>query len=191
MIGKIKGQLTELNGNEGLIETASGVSYVAFLPPVYFNKPLPHEIDMYTYLHVREDALILFGFTSRSHIRLFHMIHSVSGVGPKTAYNIVSFTQPENVQFAVRNNDIAFFTSIPGLGKKTAMKIILELASKMKEDVAFESLHLDVHDEAILQALSSLGFSPQDARTIIPSIDKTLPIEERIKEAIRSLSKKK
>lgn len=191
MIGKIKGVLTEIIGNEGLIETPSGVSYLAFLPPVFFNKPLPYDIEMYTYLHVREDALVLYGFTSKNQIRLFHMVHGVSGVGPKTAYTIVSYTQPQNVQRAVKTNDLAFFTAIPGLGKKTAMKIILELASKLKEDIDFGSLHLDEGDEAVVQALGGLGFDVQQARNVVPSIDKTLSIEERIKEGIRSLSSKK
>lgn len=191
MIGKITGELTEIIGNEGLIETASGVGYMVFLPPIFFNKPLPYKLEIYTYHHVREDAQLLYGFTSRDHMKLFHMIHSVSGVGPKTAFGIVSYTEPANVQAAVKTNDIAFFTSIPGLGKKTAMKIILELASKMKEDLAFGKLYLDEDDEAVLQALSGLGFAPQDARNIVPSIDKSLSIEERIKEGIRSLSNKK
>ncbi len=191
MIGKIQGQLTELIGNEGIIETASGVGYLVFLPPNYFSKPLPFSIELYIHTHVREDALQLFGFNTIGHMRLFHMVHSVNGVGAKTAFNIVSYTQPENVQRAVRTNDIAFFTSIPGLGKKTAMKIILELASKMKEAVEFGKLHLDEDDEGIVQALSGLGFAVQDARNIIPEIDKELPIEVRIKEGIRILSRKK
>lgn len=191
MIGKIKGSLTELIGSQGLIETAGGVGYLVHLPAAYFGFPLPHEIELYTYHHVREDAQVLYGFESIEHMKMFQVIYGIAGVGPKTAFSVVTFGSPARIGDAVRNNDLGFFTSIPGLGKKTAMKLVLELASKLKEDIRFDALHLNESDEGVLQALQSLGFAQQDARQILPEIPKELPIEERITEGIRLLTSKK
>ena len=191
MIGKIKGQLVERFGNKGLIETSGGVFYEVFLPAFFYSLPLPSAVEIYTYLQVREDALTLYGFESKSQLDLFNMLHSVSGVGPKTAFTIVSFIELDKLQDALKQNDLTYFTKIPGLGKKTAMKIMLELGEKMKTDVSFSKIHLNEDDETVLSALTGLGFPAGDVRQVLPNIDKELPLEQRITTGIQLLTKKR
>lgn len=191
MIGKINGQLIERYGNTGLIETSGGVCYQVYLPAYFYSLPLPSKVEVYTYLQVREDALTLYGFEAKAQLDLFNMLHSISGVGPKTAFTIVSFIQVDAMQAALSQNDLTYFTRIPGLGKKTAMKIMLELGEKLKTDVSFSKIHLNEEDETILSALTGLGFPSSDVRQMLPDIDKSLPLEQRITKGIQLLTKKK
>lgn len=191
MIGKLKGHIVERFGNQGLIETSGGVFYQVFLPSHFYSLPLPSAVEVYTYLQVREDALTLYGFESRKQLELFNMLHSISGVGPKTAFTIVSFIQVDKMQTALKNNDLTYFTKIPGLGKKTAMKIVLELGEKLKADVSFSKIHLDESDENVLSALTGLGFPAQDVRQVLADINKELSLEHRITTGIQLLTKKK
>lgn len=191
MIGKLKGQLVERFANQGLIETSGGVFYQVYLPAFFYSLPLPTAVEVYTYLQVREDALTLYGFESKGQLDLFNLLHSISGVGPKTAFTIVSFIEFEQMQQALKQNDLTYFTRIPGLGKKTAMKIMLELGEKMKTEVSFSKIHLNEEDETVLSALTGLGFPAGDVRQILPDIDKELPLEIRITTGIQLLTKKR
>jgi len=186
MIGKIKGKLAEIDGNIGLIETAGGLSYNVFLPPLLAaNRHLPINVELYTYLQVRDDAMILFGFESRKEHKLFLQLLLVSGVGPKTAYNICSFTKSEKLIEAIKENNVDYFTKVPGLGKKTAMKIILELSQKMKEEFSMEKMYLSDDDRIVVDALVSLGFKSQEVKKILSQIPKNISLEERIKKGLQ------
>ncbi|MFW5703375.1 MAG: Holliday junction branch migration protein RuvA [Patescibacteria group bacterium] len=191
MIAKIKGTLTEFVGQEGFIETPTGVTYRLFLPASYRSLTLPVAVDVYTYLHVREDAMILFGFDSRVDMDLFSLFHSVSGVGPKTAYAILAFVDVEGITQAVTNNDVNYFTRIPGLGKKTSLKILLELSQKMKQTFIIPSEESDEQDSTLYDALLSLGFASKDIHNVTNKIDKEQTLEEQLKEGIRLLTTKK
>lgn len=190
MIGKIKGNLTEFFAQDGLIETPGGVFYKVYLPVYYRSLALPAEVEVYTYLHVREDALILYGFESRQKLELFTLFHSVQGVGPKTAFTMTSFVHGEDMRKAIQANDVTYFTRIPGLGKKTAVKMIVELSSKLKQDVSLAALHLSEEDESVISGLTSLGFSTTEVRKIMPAIDAQATLEERITQGIRLLTQK-
>lgn len=186
MIGKIKGKLLEIDGNAGLIETSSGLSYNVFLPPHLTSSfKLPISIDLYTYLQVRDDALVLFGFQSKKEYKLFCQLLTVSGVGPKTAFSVISFTKSEQFVGAIKENNLDYFTKIPGLGKKTAMKIILELSQKMKEEFSMEKMYLSEDDKLVVDALVSLGFKSHEAKKILAKIPKNMPVEERIKKGLQ------
>lgn len=185
MIGKLKGILTEVDGTTGLVETASGVSYLVYLTPALLALKPHSEVDLYTYLQVRDDALVLFGFEHKRQMELFKLLTTVPGVGPKSAYGIVSFTKADELRQAIQDNDIDFFTHIPGLGKKTAMKIILELAQKLKEDFTMDKVQMSDDDKVVIDALVSLGFKTQEARQIQTKIPKDLSIEEKIKAGLR------
>ncbi len=186
MIGKLKGSLVELDGNVGLIETSGGVYYQVFLlPGMLVSLTLPTPIEVYTYLQVREDALILFGFRDKAEVEFFKMLLSVSGVGPKSAYAVISHSPISVLVDGIRQNDAEAFTKIPGLGKKTAMKIILELSGKLKSDFAFESLYMSDDDQTAIDALVSLGFKAQDAKKILSKLPKTLTLEQKIQEGIK------
>ncbi|OGK36716.1 Holliday junction DNA helicase RuvA [Candidatus Roizmanbacteria bacterium RIFCSPHIGHO2_12_FULL_41_11] len=191
MIGKIKGILCEINGNNGLVETSSGVSYNLFLPPSLLSlTALPKKIEVYTYLQVREDALVLFGFNNKEEQQFFKLLLTVSGVGPKTAFTVISFSKVPDMMIAIKNNDVNYFTHIPGLGKKTAMKIILELSQKLKQDFDLGKMHLSEDDKTVVDALVSLGFKSQEAKSILSKITANLSVEEKVKEAIRLLTSK-
>lgn len=185
MIGKIKGKLVELAQNQGLIETSGGVFYQVYLPPQLLSFSLPKEVEIYTYLQVRDDALILFGFETKSQHDLFTMLLSVSGVGPKTAFSLISFTSEDELLSAVRNNDVTYFSKVPGLGKKTAMKIILELSTKLKTEFQMKQMYVSEEDKTVIDALISLGFSSQQARETFQKIPRDLSVEEKIKQGLR------
>lgn len=186
MIGKIKGKLVEVEGNVGLIETSGGVFYNIFLPPsllsLSFNEKV---IEVYTYLHVRDDALILFGFKEKKEYDFFKLLLSVSGVGPKTAYSVISYTKVDQLLNAVKNNDLSYFSKIPGLGKKTAMKIILELSQKLDQEFKLEKMYLSDDDKTFISALVSLGFKNHEANELLNKVPKELTLEEKIREGIR------
>jgi Holliday junction DNA helicase RuvA len=190
MIGKIKGTLVEIESNVGLIETKSGVFYQVFLPSSLLGTLLPSTIEIYTYLHVREDAMILFGFETKKQHDVYKMLLTVPSVGPKTAYTVISFSPVEDLLSAIKANDVNFFSRIPGLGKKTAMKIILELASKLESEFKMTQMYYSDEDKTVVDALVSLGFKTQEARDIFQKLPKDLSIEQKIKEGLKLGSKK-
>ena len=189
MIGKIKGKLTELDGNVGLIENSSGVSYEVFLTASALTKSkVKSNLEIYTFLHVREDAHILFGFETRNEQKLFKLLTTVPGIGPKTAFNIVSFSKEDEMLVAVRENDISYFERVPGLGKKTAMKIILELSHKLETEFELKKMYLSEDDKMVIDALVSLGFKTQEARRILSKLPEKLTLEEKIREGLRLIA---
>lgn len=186
MIGKLKGKLVEVSGNVGLVETTGGVFYEVFLTPQLITS---HQslatIEIYTYLQVRDDALILFGFQTKEEHEFFKLLLSVSGVGPKTAFNVISSITLESIISSVKSNDVEGLTQVPGLGKKTAMKIILELSSKLKSDFDMKNMIMSEEDKTVIEALMTLGYKSQDARKILSKLPKDLTLEEKIKEALK------
>ncbi len=191
MIGKIKGKLIEINGNVGLVETSSGLSYEVFLPPALYAHPLNTAVEIETHLQVRDDAHILFGFKDKKDKELFKLLLSVSGVGPKTAFQVISYTGSDELVGAVQTNDVGYFSKIPGLGKKTAMKIILELSQKLKSEFDMQKMNLSDEDKTVIDALMALGYKSQEAKQALSKIPKGLTIEEKIKEALKYTATKK
>jgi len=187
MIGKLKGKLVEVDKNIGLIETAGGVFYQVYLPPSLSSR-IHHlsSIEIYTYLQVRDDALILFGFETKQQYDFFLLLLSVSGVGPKTAYSVISFLKIEEIIKSVSENNIEILTKVPGLGRKTAMKIILELSSKLKTDFNMKNMILSDEDQTVIDALIALGYKSNEARTIFSKLPKNLSFEEKLKLALKS-----
>ncbi len=192
MIGKIKGKLVELDGNVGLIETAGGVSYeVNLTPTLISSNELGKTLELYTYFQVRDDAHVLFGFKTREEQNLFKLLISVSGVGPKIAFTVVSFSKEDELMSAIKMNDVNFFSKIPGLGKKTAMKIILELSQKLQSEFKMEKMYLSEEEKTVVDALISLGFKSQDAKNILTKLPKNLSVEEKIRQGLRLASNPK
>lgn len=185
MIGKIKGFLVEIDQNIGYIETSGGITYKTYLTK---NFILTHnkdkEITIYTYLQVKDDGLVLFGFETKKEEKFFSLLLTVPGVGPKTAFNILTNTSIENVIHAVKTNSVSFFSTIPGLGKKTAMKIILELSSKLKSDFQLERIIVSDDDRVVIDALLSLGFDKQEVHKFLSKIPSELPVEDKIKKLL-------
>lgn len=193
MIGKIKGVLIEVDENKGLVETAGGVFYIIFLPIrfVALHK-IGEKISIYTYLRVKEDNLTLYGFENKKQQRIFEMLITVSGIGPKSAFTIISHKDADELSQAILTNNVEFFEDIPGVGKKSAHKILLELSSKMgKKSLEISSFMLSPEDNIVIDALASLGFNKHDGRTALSKLDKKLSIEDKIKKAIRLITNKK
>lgn len=186
MIGKIKGIISEIDGNIALVETAGGVFYQTYVTPGILSQfKVDDKIELYTYLQVREDAMILFSFQTKNEWQLFNLLLSVDGVGPKTAYLVISYTNPEDLIKAVKENNVDFFSKIKGLGKKTAMKIILELSQKLNQEFELKKMYFSEDDRIVIDALVALGFKFHDASKAVAKIPKSLSVEEKIKEALK------
>jgi len=185
MIGKLKGKLVEVNGNVGLIETSGGVFYQVYLPSSISSKVQNlSSIELYTYLQVRDDALVLFGFETKQQHDFFKLLLTVSGVGPKTAFNVISFVPLDKLVSYVKSNDVDGL-KVPGLGRKTAMKIILELSTKLKSDFDMSKMVLSDDDQTAVSALVSLGYKSYEAKKLVSKLPKDLTVEEKIKEALK------
>jgi holliday junction DNA helicase RuvA len=175
---------------DGLVVDVGGVGYlVSATPSVLRRADGAAELTVETYLHVREDALQLYGFADAAERSLFTQLLGVSGIGPKVALAVVSSAPAEELQRAIALKDSARFQAIPGIGKKTAERIVLELKEKLgSEDVvvlpslpgAPTSAHVVARD-----ALVELGYSVVEAETVLAPVDPELPPEERVREALR------
>ncbi len=194
MIGKVKGVLSEVDGNVALIETNGGVFYNIFFTPGLLSKyKKGDDVCVYTYLHVREDNMSLFGFETKVQFKLFKMLLSVQGIGVKLAFSIISFAKVEEIVEMINNNDIPSLTRIPGLGKKTAMKMILELSQKLKtvNDVnRLVNSFLSNDDKIVIDALVSLGFQVRDIKPMLGKVDKELSVEKKIQKILRLIKGK-
>lgn len=186
MIGKIKGKLTEIHGNEALIETKSDVSYKVFVGPNVYGKK-GTVVDLYTYLVVKEDELSLYGFSNYEEHILFTLLTSVDGVGPKIAFTIVHSSDYGAIQKAIREKDVQFFQKIKGIGKKTAQKILLELSTKMGAVFELSDVEESQEDRDTVDALVALGFKKEAVQKVLKEIDHKLPLEEKIKIALAKL----
>jgi Holliday junction DNA helicase RuvA len=176
---------------DGLVLDVGGVGYlVAATPSAIRRAGDGDELTIETYLHVREDALQLYGFADPAERELFVHLLGVSGIGPKVALAVVSSAPPGELRRAIVLEDPARFQAIPGIGKKTAERIVLELKEKLGSDdlVALPSLpdaptatHVVARD-----ALVELGYSVVEAETALARVDPGLPPEERVREALRN-----
>jgi Holliday junction DNA helicase RuvA len=176
---------------DGLVIDVGGVGYVLAATPSALRKAGgTREVVIETYLHVREDTLQLYGFGEPAERELFVHLLGVSGIGPKVALAVVSSGAPDDLRRAIVVGDPARFQAIPGIGKKTAERIVLELKEKLgSEDVIAHpaaalgsgSAHVTARD-----ALVELGFSVAEAEQALARIDLDLPTEERVRLALRS-----
>jgi len=172
---------------EGLVVDVGGVGYlVAATPSALRNADGADEVTVETYLHVREDALQLYGFAERAERELFVQLLSVNGVGPKVALAIVSGSPAEELRRAIVREDAARFQAIPGIGKKTAERIVLELKEKIG-DAAVSTIAPSSSDTHVVarDALVELGYSLADAERALAQTDADAPPEERVRQALR------
>lgn len=175
---------------EGLVIDVGGVGYVVAATPSATRKADGgKEVVIETYLHVREDTLQLYGFGEPGERELFVHLLGVSGIGPKVALGVVSSGPPADLRRAIVVGDPVRFQAIPGIGKKTAERIVLELKEKLGSDVIAHpaagsgpgNAHVTARD-----ALVGLGFTVTEAEHALAPIDPELPAEERVREALRS-----
>jgi holliday junction DNA helicase RuvA len=191
MIGSIRGKIILKDGNNLLIET-NGVGYKVLVSgKITSTVNVDSNIFIYTFTHVKEDVLELFGFLEIEDLKLFENLISVSGVGPKTAMSIFSYISRNDVINAVIKGDSAVFNGIPRLGKKNAQKIIIELKSKLGDDGSFElDLNASSENDEVINALKSFGFSHKEIVESLKNVDvKASTSEEKIKLALKHLGK--
>jgi holliday junction DNA helicase RuvA len=166
---------------DGLVLDVNGVGYLVQATPSASGKG-GDEITVETYLHVREDALQLYGFADAAERELFVQLLGVNGVGPKVALAIVSGSRPAELRRAIVREDLARFQAIPGIGKKTAERIVLELKEKIVVDSADA---LATSDLTARDALVELGYNVVDAERALAEVDGDLPVEEQVRAALR------
>ena len=188
MISRLRGKAVAWDA-DGLVLDVNGVGYRLFATPAAVKKADGvDEVVLETHLHVREDAMQLFGFADADERELFEQLLSVSGVGPKVALAIVSGYSPAELRRAIVREDDALFQSIPGIGKKTAQRVVLELKEKIAPLAAVEGPHLGAGDGHIVarDALVELGYSAAEAEQRLAAVDPELPPAERVREALRA-----
>ena len=165
----------------GLVLDVGGVGYLVAATPRVAAR-LGEEATVETYLHVREDALQLYGFASADERELFELLLGVSGVGPKVALAIVSGSPPAELRRAIVREDTARFEAIPGIGRKTAQRVVLEL----REKIAIPAEPPMTADAMTARdALVELGWSVVDADDALAAVDAALPVEEQVRLALR------
>jgi len=188
MISRLRGKAVAWDA-DGLVLDVNGVGYRLFATPAAVRKADgADEVVVETHLHVREDAMQLFGFADADERELFEQLLSVSGVGPKVALAIVSGYSPAELRRAIVREDDAMFQTIPGIGKKTAQRVVLELKEKIAPLAAVEAPHLGAGDGHIVarDALVELGYSAAEAEQRLAAIDPDLPPAERVRQALRA-----
>lgn len=200
MISYIRGELADI-GEDKVIVEVGGIGYGIYMPGQAITK-LPaagREVRIHTYLNVREDAMQLFGFLSKDDLEVFKLLIGVSGIGPKGALSILSQMSADELRFAVISNDTKAISKTPGIGKKTAEKLIIELKDKLSiEDVlehGRDSLEypqevdagIGVSAEAV-QALTALGYGSTEALRAVKSvIVDGMSVEEVLKLSLKQM----
>ena len=186
MISRLRGVPTG-RSTEGLVLDVGGVGYlVAATPSVLRRAEVGTEVVVETYLHVREDALQLYGFADAAERELFVHLLGVSGIGPKVALAVVSSAPPGDLRRAIALGDAARFQAIPGIGKKTAERIVLELKGSLAEAIEPIGSVVVSPDLVARDALVGLGYSVAEAEQALARVDPDLAPEERVREALRS-----
>ncbi len=188
MIATLRGEITHSEANAIIVETG-GVGLRVIIPAPLHSRLQPGEgVFLFTHLVVREDAWTLYGFESKAERDLFIMLLGADGVGPRTALAVLSGTTLDLVQKAVFSESPDLLGRVPGVGKKTAQKIILYLHDRLKPDDALEQImRLSEVDGEVLAALTALGYSVIEAQTAIQSIPKEAPgeVEERLRLSLQ------
>ena len=202
MIRFIRGELVSYEEDRVLVDVG-GVGYGIFMSGSAMSKlpPVGREVKIHTYLNVKEDAMQLFGFLTRDDLKVFKLLIGVNGIGPKGGLAILSVLTPDDLRFAIMANDVKAISSAPGIGKKTAEKIILELKDKLSIEDALEHAvsketvvsgnadnHHEVMSEAV-QALVALGYGNTESLKAVKQVDITenMGANEVLKQALKHM----
>ncbi|MCJ7799224.1 MAG: Holliday junction branch migration protein RuvA [Polaromonas sp.] len=190
MIGRLTGQLAEKNPPEILVD-CHGVGYEVLVPmSTFYNLPgLGEKISLFTHFVVREDAQLLYGFASTAERAAFRQLIKITGVGPRMALSVLSGMSVADLAQAVTQQEAGRIVKVPGIGKKTAERLLLELKGKLGADMG---AHVSVANDAqsdILQALVALGYSDRDAALALKALPPDVGVSDGIKLALKALSK--
>lgn len=204
MISFLRGEIADIN-EDSIVLNVGGVGYEVLVPGQLISmlEGIGQEIRLHTYMQVREDAVVLFGFLTKDDLQMFKMLIGVSGVGPKAGLAIMSALGADDLRFAVLADDAKKISRTPGIGTKTAQKIILELKDKLDLEEAFEKKLAadqgmpeapaaaggDAVQDAV-QALVALGYGSTEALKVVRSVKPTedMDVEEILKEALKKMA---
>ncbi|MEP6972044.1 MAG: Holliday junction branch migration protein RuvA [Betaproteobacteria bacterium] len=190
MIGKLTGVLGDKNPPEVLVE-CGGVGYEVFVPmSTYYNLPARGEpVSLLTHFVVREDAQILYGFATPAEREAFRQLIKISGVGPRTALAVLSGMTVADLAHAVTAQESARLVKVPGIGKKTAERLLLELKGKLGADIGAPAGLAAGNKGDILQALVALGYSDKEATLALKALPADISVSDGIKAALKALSR--
>ncbi|MFR5684193.1 MAG: Holliday junction branch migration protein RuvA [Clostridia bacterium] len=200
MFAYIKGSLEEKGSNFVVIDV-TGIGYKIFMSETAIEKlgELGSTVKVYTHYHVREDEISLYGFNTNEELKMFELLLSVSGIGAKSAISMLSNITPSAFALAVISNDVAKLTKIPGIGSKTAQRMILELKDKLKtvqtvKESKDEKLQEAISDDnkyyEAIAALQVLGYTRRDIDQALEKIDKeSLSVEDMIRKSLAILAR--
>ena len=197
MLYSVRGKLIHTTSSSAVVE-CGGVGYNCQTTiNTLKNLKLNTEVTLYTYLNVREDAVELFGFATKTELDTFKTLISVSGVGPKAGLSVLSELSPEQVAMAIATDDIKTITRAQGIGKKIAQRIVLELKDKVGSLETDNGIDLRAVGNATVNgnsaeavaALVSLGYTKSEASLAVGKLDQTLSAEELIKQALKTLAR--
>lgn len=188
MIGSLQG-IVDYRDTACLIVGVGGVGYKVIVP-TNISSTVGDKIKLFTHTHVREDLLELYGFIEPQDLKLFEYLISVSGVGCKTAIGVFSVGSRKEIVNAIVSNDVAFFTSVPRLGKKNAQKIIIELKNKLGGQEDLDLSQDGAETDEVVAALKSFGYSPAEARSALKGLKgQGETTAEKVRLALKYLGK--
>ena len=199
MISYIRGELAGLERDKAIVDV-QGVGHGIYMPEQSLSLlgPIGCEVKIHTYLNVREDAMQLFGFLTRDDLEVFRLVIGVSGIGPKGGLNILSCLSADELKFAVLSGDAKAICAAPGIGKKTAEKLIIELKDKLdlKEmleprsaaaaEIPSDGRNGDIQTEAV-QALVALGYGNAESLKAVRQVTEYTSVEDVLKEALKKM----
>ncbi len=199
MFAYIKGSL-EIKTRGYIVIDVNGVGYKIFMSETAIEKvgEIGGNVKVHTYLKVREDDMSLYGFNTNEELRMFELLLQVSGIGAKSAIAILSNITPSQFAIAVITNDVSKIKTLPGIGPKTAQRIILELKDKIKseetisENTTLDSTKQETDNEKITEAISALqvlGYSKKEIEKAIEKVESSLSVEEIIKIGLKNLAR--
>ena len=201
MIAFVRGIATDMTENSVIVETG-GIGYEIYMTGEGLSQlHMGEEVKIHTYFQVREDAMQLYGFLKKDDLQMFKLLLGVNGVGPKAAMGVLSVITADELRFAVLSDDVKTLSKAPGIGKKTAQKLILELKDKLKLEDAFElklaheqekaAASGDVADgrQEAVAALVALGYSSTDALRAVRKVTEVSPddVEGLLKAALKNM----
>ena len=201
MISYIRGELCDIEEQRAIVDV-NGVGYGIYMPQQTLSllPPMGQQVKIHTYLNIREDAMQLFGFLTKEDLNVFRLLIGVNGIGPKAGLNILSCLSPDELRFAVLSGDAKAISATPGIGKKTAEKLILELKDKLKLEDALENAANAVQNTAdtsagmanemtgeAVQALVALGYGNTEALKAVRQVEITeeMSVEDVLRQSLK------
>ena len=201
MIAFVRGTAVDMTENSVIVE-AGGIGYEIYMTGTDLSQiHMGEEVKIHTYFNVREDAMQLYGFRSKDDLQMFKLLLGVNGVGPKAAVGVLAGITADELRFAILSDDVKTLSKAPGIGKKTAQKLILELKDKMRLEDAFELKLVHEQEKAVaglgeisdgrqeaVEALVALGYSSTDALRAVRKVTDVAPddVEGLLKAALKN-----